>query len=898
MTPQTPAAGETGATPIVGSSRELLKGTLVPLRASATPPDSNRLATYGVLRQLEVRPGETDAVVDMLRSFVSSSDDEEKLHRLSIPSDDALQFMRSMEQPIVPLIRPGLIAMAALQSKDLSLYVGALTQLRRGRAQGLQSKGQSAGEMAVALQAVNAALLARKYLTGDSLGQPLGMLNLERIEMIPSGIERGELVATIPLAPGETTAVTHKEWSVVSSEFTTIVTDSLENTSETGVTDSHDLSQSTSSQEQHSTQFNITGTVQGGIPIISGSSTAGATAQDANSASAADSIKHSSSLTQKASARSRQEHKTTISTTTVTGTAEASTRVLVNRSSTDAMRVDYFSLLRKWRVRLYRFGLRLTYDLVIPEPAAAMRTAHAKLDALRSRQSAFEFGTKFSEITNEMVDAFGNAQLVPPPPGVEVKPRYAWLAERYGITPPPYPVAPPAMYKEVHGDGDADWSYLGIDFNVPNGCQVRSLSVSALIGERDHRWPYLRVMGARPEASWLNQQILDVRDIKVVAEDGSDFMAGAQGPDQHVTFWMYQTNKPSITLKIEVELTQAAIDEWQGATFNAMQNAAQAQYFADQQEVGRLVAEVEGQLTGVDTLTLRREEGDEVMKGVVKFVLGTDFNFMPNAVHQAFVDDGVDLEHGIAFEGSSLGNLGPADWSALRQHEEVARFINQAIEWENVVTFLYSYFWDVPESWAFVRNLRHPDPTRQAFLRAGSARVVLTIRKGWEDRWLQFVETGVIDQERSSPSTGPYLSIAQEIAAYDDRNYPGIPPANPGRTATRLRDAAYTTSTDTLAPSPDPVMISVTSTEGMVVGLPVVLDQEDDRHVQEATRVTALPDATHIEVAMVTHPHGGGGSAFPVLQPGDRGALIAEWNEYTPSSGTDIAVTSNLATIA
>jgi hypothetical protein len=34
------------------------------------------------------------------------------------------------------------------------------------------------------------------------------------------------------------------------------------------------------------------------------------------------------------------------------------------------------------------------------------------------------------------------------------------------------------------------------------------------------------------------------------------------------------------------------------------------------------------------------------------------------------------------------------------------------------------------------------------------------------------------------------------------------------------------------------------------------------------------------------------------MQPGDKGAMVAEWYEYTPSSGVDIAVASNLATIA
>jgi hypothetical protein len=163
---------------------------------------------------------------------------------------------------------------------------------------------------------------------------------------------------------------------------------------------------------------------------------------------------------------------------------------------------------------------------------------------------------------------------------------------------------------------------------------------------------------------------------------------------------------------------------------------------------------------------------------------------------------------------------------------------------------------------------------------------------------MRFVQDGTVDAELAAPSTGPYLTIAQEIAAYDDRNYPGIPPANPARAAVRLQDAVYTTASVKIDPSADPVSIEVGSSAGFVVGLPVILDVEDERHVQEASVVTEVPDGSHIIVASLVHAHDGTVAAVPVLQPGDKGALIAEWFEYTPSSGIDIAVTSNLATIA
>src|SRR6202011_3395954 len=97
---------------------------------------------------------------------------------------------------------------------------------------------------------------------------PIGMLNLEPLEMTPAGIERGELIATIALAPQEETSVTQKEWSVTSREFTSIVTDSLENYSETGVTENTDLALSTNSQTDHSNQFDVNASVSGSYGFV------------------------------------------------------------------------------------------------------------------------------------------------------------------------------------------------------------------------------------------------------------------------------------------------------------------------------------------------------------------------------------------------------------------------------------------------------------------------------------------------------------------------------------------------------------------------------------------------------------------------------------------------------
>jgi hypothetical protein len=883
--PTAPGGGGSAAPPkalpvLEVATRQLLKGTLVPLQVD-TPVLGSAVLKHGYLRQLGLQHGEVEAVRHMAIQQGPSLDE--------VPWN----LLALFEAPPAPSLRPAPAAFAAVSAAGLRAFGEALATLRRSRLAaapaGPQPRVPGTATAAalpgagVARALVNQAVVANAGFDFNLGTTPVGMLNLERLDMAPAGIVKGELVATIPLAPLEETAVTQKEWSATSQEFTSIVTDSLVNYSEKGVTDNTELDQSTTSQLQHNNQFNITGTVRGGIPIISGSVTSGFTSQDASSQSATDSRKHAVTTTQQASSRSKQEHKLTISTTTVTGTSEATTRTLTNPSPTDPIRIDYFSMMRDWRVRLYRYGLRLTYDIVIPEPGGAMRQAYATLAELQAQLGPFEFNVRHGDITTEVWAG-------------ETEPHYLVLADRYGATvptpPPPGPTLTPNQ--QVPGLDDSEsWHFCQLTFTVPDGYWVTDVTANAHVGIGDNYGAhYFAVEGTpffdhSPQAGY---------QIDLTAQ--YNFMTHYTGP-QSVTFFFQEANVAWVGLTVTTAATDDTYAQWQSDVWNALYGAAQTQYYALQQNIAAQIAALQDQLDNVDTLTLRREESDEIMKGALLFLLGVDFDLMPSDVLAAFQQASADVTHGVGFLGTAQGSLGisAANWSVVNLHEDQVRFINQAIEWENVVTFLYSYFWDIPASWAFIRSIKHPDPDRQAFLRAGSARVVLTVRKGWEQAWVTFAEGGFAGAP--VPPDHPYLTIAQEIAAYDDRNYPGIPPATPDGSTVRLEDAIYTTCTAAVGPDPGqpaaPVSIPVEDSTPFLIGAQVVIDVYDDRKVQEATTVTATPDATHLVVAQLTHDHTT--TPFPVIQPGENGALIAEWHEYTPTSGTDIAVTSNLSTI-
>ncbi|PND50063.1 LysM peptidoglycan-binding domain-containing protein [Rhodococcus sp. ENV425] len=878
-----PAPPSSGDVELPHSARELYKATLVPLEArdAVVPADIDALTKAGSIRSLGLTQGETV----MVRSRMRDAGDVAPVASPPRVSDRTFDTLMAFASALVPLLEPSAAQVAEIPSAELVSFAQELASLRREDLTARLGQGDDPESIGRAVNILNSVLVAAQTLSNSGTAVPIGLLNLERIEMVPAGIERGELVATIPLAPGEQTAVTYKEWSVTSQEFTKIVTDELEGVSETGVTDSTDLSQSTSSQTQHSNQFNITGTVQGGIPIISGSSTSTFNTQNGESDSATVSRKHAKSLTQKASSRSRQEHKVTIATRTETGSEQTSTRTLSNPGP-NPIRIDYFSLMRKWHVRLYRYGLRLTYDVVVPEPAATMRRTYARLDQLRSQQGPFVFPYSPSDVNRDPVNANG----APDPNG---KPRYLWLADKYKVAVPPYPDVHAPVSAEMNGSGNESWMYIALEFTVPEGTRIAELRVTANIGRHPNDENiHLNLIGTNIIIPSEPGGSIYFVDRLAQAPDGSNFLLNHTG-QQKVTFLLDNSAAPFVRVKAILAHAPGVEEAWRNEVWNAIYGAAQTEYYAQQQQIGEEITELTERLFAVDTLTLRREENDEIMRSVLRFVLGKSFEYMPADVLSAFsaaAVNGVDLAHGIAFDQNTL-NLSAEQWSAVRQHEDKVRFINQAIEWENVVSFLYSYFWDVPPSWPFIRDLRHPDATRQAFLRAGAARVVLTVRKGWEARWMRFAREGIID---TTTPDAPYLTIAKEIAAYDDRNYPGIPPANPARHAVRLQESVYTTTQTVLQPSVTPVTIEVEDSSGFLTGVPVVIDVHDERRIQESVVVVAIPDQAHITVAKLTFAHDGATSPVPLLQPGEKGALIAEWHEYTPNSGTDIAVTTSL----
>lgn len=263
----------------------------------------------------------------------------------------------------------------------------------------------------------------------------------------------------------------------------------------------------------------------------------------------------------------------------------------------------------------------------------------------------------------------------------------------------------------------------------------------------------------------------------------------------------------------------------------------------------------------------------------------------------------------MGFTGNKLG-LDTVAWSTMLAYQEMVKFLHQAIEWENLLYLTYPYFWDVPTAWDFVRTLQHPDSTREQFLRAGSARVVLTIRPSYEGDFAAFVDKG--DLSKVLNGDHPYLSIGNDLQVRANANYPGIPPANPEPSPRPLltplqrkawsdmqliikqleaysgQNGAYPTTNEGLS-----VLPPLPNLNGPPIPLPTT-DPWGKAYVYKSPGAYKDYELSSLGA---DGKSGGEGDNADVTSWADA-SLIAEWFEYTPTHGIDIQLTSALPQIA
>jgi hypothetical protein len=566
----------------------------------------------------------------------------------------------------------------------------------------------------------------KSTLTSREL-QPLGLLHLEELVITPLQIERGELIYSLALAPNEKVTLSHKEWSLKQEEYSSFVQDYLENYSERGVAEKTDIAVSSKSETEHAKTLSMSRPLApGGATLADAADTAGSSDVTKEKQSQEQSRSETKEITQKASALAIRDQRVSFTVATVAGIEDFTARLYVNKTDDKVMLIDYFRRMRKWRNQLYRTGIRLTYDVVLPDPGRRLRerwSALAAIDAELSTEFKFALGSgrkPFGSVSALIGTSAGSliSGLVTIGPSnniEEMSPAdIEFMARDYGVT---LPAAPNTL--------TAREEIKAITETPPAGKDSVSFELSLDIPD-DYRptrlWIFGRLaIGGNDQYMvadyWKGRGLLAIADENIISASYTIADGEYTSRKLPVGFIVYKGAVGEARARVDLVPTPEAWRKWRSQAFAAIRQGAITKFNEKREVLRQKRAAIYKELTAPDTISLRRMEREQVMYTVLEWL---------------FPEFG---QSGQTYQSSSSAK-------SVLEYGEYIKFVHDAIDWDSILVLLYPYFWDRPENHAQKLYLDHADGTHKEFLRAGACRVVLAIKPGFEERLVSLLDKG------------------------------------------------------------------------------------------------------------------------------------------------------------
>lgn len=423
---------------------------------------------------------------------------------------------------------------------------------------------------------------------------------------------------------------------------------------------------------------------------------------------------------------------------------ETNTHALTNSGTTHIVGL-YQYLEKEYQSQVFNYGLRQTFDFIVPEPASftwwVEQGAAVQPDqpAPPARLDSYISCAEEVDESNYLPTAaiLGASDLSPPPPMYTM----VTAAVKHGDTSGSEEDQPRSiMEKEIPiPAGYAPfWARV-----MPTALTDDQLTLAITVGTAQWFW--------RPAAP-------DV---------GSDFNIGSGGMglsladmsfSQDVESRLFaevlafESDSYDVVYNVIFARTPEAYTAWQISTYATLQAAwqnKQAKYEEDLQ-AAQLAANAQAQQA--TPLESSPSQNAKIIRSELK-------KHCISILTQQRYDD---------FVATQDGAPPFFDFQEAADEGSFIRFFEQAFEWDQLQYVCYPYFWGRKSTWAARYNRNDIDPDFLDYLQAGAARVVTPVRPGFEAAVAHYLETDEIWNGEGEPleiNSPLYVSILEELKA-------------------------------------------------------------------------------------------------------------------------------------
>jgi len=213
----------------------------------------------------------------------------------------------------------------------------------------------------------------------------------------------------------------------------------------------------------------------------------------------------------------------------------------------------------------------------------------------------------------------------------------------------------------------------------------------------------------------------------------------------------------SLNVEIQCELAAEAKIKWQQETFKAIIDAYEASLTTYNQKLAEenaLGIQIKGENPGF----YRQIENTILRKNCISYIIDQNNEAKRTYGRDMFkpLGDGIKRQ----FNNHEV-NVGPE----LDDYAAFAKFIEQAFEWEIMSYNFYPYYWGAKTDWSTLYQYDNNDPLFRSFMQAGMARVIVTVRPGFEEAVNYYMQTGQIWNGGEVPVIEDklFMSIVDEL---------------------------------------------------------------------------------------------------------------------------------------
>lgn len=397
---------------------------------------------------------------------------------------------------------------------------------------------------------------------------------------------------------------------------------------------------------------------------------------------------------------------------------------------------------KKMKNQIYNYGKRTLFEFMIPEPAQLHRLSQKTQDTLQApvdpRKAPKPYTMPNANMaTNELLEYWASeygVTLEPLPQSTKTVQR---IFNAGNINPPPGPEGNYNFNLNFTLQENYDFMRYDVRFtcNPPHNGR--------------HDWHNM-VLGSRLFASGEGNG----------SQGASYNYTNQTAPSEYrnADFAAYCTGRDigtfNFDFKLYYQLSQSYILAWKQNAFNLIIQAYEAAYEAYLEEKATLEAEQQAQ------------EGEQ-KESQANFYRIIEATILKHNCIAYLLQNYLDLSTlGADFtDGNLMENFTVHLNDNLDLYTAKAKFLEQAFEWSIMDYTFYPYYWAARSEWQTMYLSESIDPLFRSFLQAGMARVIVTIKPGFEEAVQYFLTTGKVWMGGETPVIGDplYVSITQEM---------------------------------------------------------------------------------------------------------------------------------------